>query len=165
AGRQQNPASALTASATEIYRAPPSRSPRAFARGFEMMSDYLSSFVQRSTELVAVLVPMAILFTTMVCLFALLRVGCEIFYRNLRGRDAPRYRPGSLSLLVALVGTLAIVIFGWRWVDSLSAPPPGIEIFKATFTVPALYFMASAVLFDIGAVLLLCSEMRVNDGP
>ncbi len=118
------------------------------------MSDGLDVLLQKALEFAAVLVPMAILWVTVVCLFALLYAGFE---RLARGGDAARYRPGMLSLAFLVAGAVAVAVCGIRWLDSLDAPA---DVVSGHFSTAALSFMAAAIVFDIGVVLVLCSEVR-----
>jgi len=118
------------------------------------MSEGLDVLLQKALEFGVTLLPMAVLWVTVVCLFALLYAGFERFAR---GSAAARYRPGMLSLAFLIAGAIAVAVFGIRWLDSLDAP---VDVISGHFSPPALSFMAAAIVFDIGAVLMLCSEVR-----
>ena len=118
------------------------------------MSEGLDVLLQKALEFGVTLLPMAVLWVTVVCLFALLYAGFERFAR---GSATARYRPGMLSLAFLIAGAIAVAVFGIRWLDSLDAP---VDIISGHFSPPALSFMAAAIVFDIGVVLVLCSEVR-----
>ena len=118
------------------------------------MSDGLDVLLPKAVEFAATLAPMTILWTTLVCLFALLYAGIE---RLARGGTVSRYNPGVLSLALLIAGAIAVAVCGIRWLDALDAP---VDIASGHFSVAALYFMAAAIIFDIGAVLVLCSQVR-----
>jgi len=118
------------------------------------MSEGLDVLLQKALEFGVTLLPMAVLWVTVVCLFALLYAGFERFAR---GSATARYRPAKASVVLLIVGGIAVAVFGLRWLDSLDAP---VDIISGHFSPPALSFMAAAIVFDIGAVLMLCSEVR-----
>lgn len=129
-----------------------------------MDSGSLAGILLKIAAFVATLVPMAILCTTMVCFMAVVYALFEYLYRRrVRTDGAARYRPGVAALFLTLLGAAAVTICAILWFQSLYVAPPAFEISGTQFTLPALYLMASAIVFDIGAVLLLCSEVR--DAP
>ncbi len=118
------------------------------------MSDGVNILLQKALEFGATLLPMAVLWVTVVCLFALLYAGFErLAHRNY----AARYRPTMLGLAFLIAGAVAVAVCGIRWLDSLDAP---VDIVSGHFSATALYFMAAAIVFDVGTVLVLCSEVR-----
>jgi hypothetical protein len=118
------------------------------------MSDGVNILLQKALEFGATLLPMAVLWVTVVCLFALLYAGFE---RLARRNYAARYRPTMLGLAFLIAGAVAVAVCGIRWLDSLDAP---VDIVSGHFSATALYFMAAAIVFDVGTVLVLCSEVR-----
>jgi len=123
------------------------------------MSGNLDTVLQKTVEFAATLVPMAILWTTVVCLFALLYVGFERFVLG----STTRYRPGMPSLFLLVAGGIATVIYGRQWLDAMDAP---VDFLSGHYSVAARFFMGAAIAFDIGAVRVLCSEVRDEaDGP
>jgi hypothetical protein len=119
------------------------------------MSDGVNILLQKALEFGAILLPMAVLWVTVVCLFALLYAGYERLAR--RNDAAARYRPTMLGLALLIAGAVAVAVCGIRWLDSLDAP---VDIVSGHFSATALYFMAAAIVFDVGTILVLCSEVR-----
>lgn len=118
-----------------------------------------SDLIAKFAVFAANVVPIAIVFTTMVCLFAVLYAGGEMFYRRfVCGDTAARSRPSALGVLLILAGTAAILICGRMWLGAPSPPEVAFEIAGTQFTAAGLYLMASSIVFDVGAVLLLCSD-------
>jgi uncharacterized membrane protein len=122
-----------------------------------MSTAQFASLLQKVAEFVTVLLPMAITFTTLVCLFALLNAVFERATGN-----ASKYRPALVSWIVLLVGIAATVILGTNWLGGLGSKEAAsaIEIFNSQFSLAGLYSMAAAIVFDVGAVSVLISEKR-----
>ena len=121
----------------------------------QSLSDNLSVIFLKIIEFIAQFIPMAIMWTTMACAFALLyAVGEYLFHRRVRN-FAVRYRPGMIGIVLTVIGAAAIAICVAKLGFNLDPAATASDARLARYSL-----MAAGIVFDIGAILLLWSETR-----